>query len=88
MLEQLPTVQLADILSSIVKASYPERLAILHSVSLEERFDKALPLLQRQIDGLKLVQDKKGKTKDMDTGIKPKVRLQYFFFGVGGSSLF
>jgi hypothetical protein len=24
----------------------------------------------------------------MDTGIKPKVRLQYFFFGVGGSSLF
>jgi len=58
MLATVPAQQLADMVSSIVKASYGERLDILNSVSLEERFEKAFPLLERQIEGLKITRDK------------------------------
>ena len=78
MLHNLPMEQLADILSSIVKASYPERLDILNSVSLEERFEKAFPLLQRQIDGLKLVQEKQ-KGREQVTGTKSKASFQLLY---------
>ena len=54
MLATVPTQQLADMVASIVKASYGERLDILNSISIEERFEKAFPLLERQIEGLKL----------------------------------
>jgi ATP-dependent Lon protease len=71
MLVNLPTERLADVFASIVKASYPERLDILNAVSLEERFEKAFPLLLRQIDGLRLVQERQ-KNRVQET-TKPKV---------------
>jgi len=58
MLATVPTQQLADMVSSIVKASYGERLDILNSISIEERFEKAFPLLERQIEGLKITRNK------------------------------
>ena len=54
MLSTVPTEQLADQVSSLVKASYGERLDILNCVSVEERFEKAFPLLERQIEALKI----------------------------------
>jgi len=57
LLETLPLNQLADILSSLVRASYREKLGVLNAVELEERFEKALPLLTRQIAGLRAVRD-------------------------------
>lgn len=84
MLNSLPVEQLADLLASIVKASYPERLDILNAVSLEERFEKALPLLQRQIEGLKLVQEKKMKKME-DKAAKPKRGLIRVLGDVTGS---
>ena len=54
MLSTVPSEQLADIVSSIVRASYGEKLDILNSLTLEERFEKAFPLLERQIEGLKI----------------------------------
>ena len=73
MLMSLPVEQLADLLASLVKASYPERLDILEAVSLEERFEKAFPLLQRQIDGLRLTQERQKYRAQQDAGPKPKV---------------
>jgi ATP-dependent Lon protease len=59
-----------------VKASYPERLDILQAVSLEERFEKAFPLLQRQIDGLKLVQERQKGSARTAGRPKPKAGIQ------------
>ncbi|KAJ8302523.1 hypothetical protein KUTeg_018919 [Tegillarca granosa] len=56
MLESLPSQHLPDVCSSIVKASYAEKIQVLDAVDLTERFKKALPLLMRQIEGLKLLQ--------------------------------
>ncbi|KAK3576379.1 hypothetical protein CHS0354_018926 [Potamilus streckersoni] len=56
MLESLPSQHLPDICAAIVKASYTEKIQVLDSVDLTERFKKALPLLMRQIEGLKLLQ--------------------------------
>jgi len=64
MLATVPTQQLADMVSSIVKASYGERLDILNSLSIEERFEKAFPLLERQIEGLKITRNKLPKKKE------------------------
>jgi ATP-dependent Lon protease len=58
MLESVPSHQLADIMAAIVKASYKEKLDILNAVDLRERFERALPLLIRQIEGLKLLQER------------------------------
>ena len=38
-----------------MKATYSEKLEVLNAVSLEDRFDKAKPLLIRQINGLKVM---------------------------------
>ena len=51
MLESVPSHQLADIMASIINASFNEKLEILNAVDLKERFLKALPLLLRQIEG-------------------------------------
>jgi ATP-dependent Lon protease len=59
-----------------MKASYPERLDILQAVSLEERFEKAFPLLQRQIDGLKLVQERQKGSARTTGRPKPKASIQ------------
>ncbi|XP_041376039.1 lon protease homolog 2, peroxisomal-like [Gigantopelta aegis] len=56
MLENVPSQHLPDICAAIVKASYTEKIQVLDAVDLSERFKKALPLLMRQIEGLKLLQ--------------------------------
>ncbi|KAK7498897.1 hypothetical protein BaRGS_00009989 [Batillaria attramentaria] len=55
MLDSLPSQHLPDICSTIVKASYAEKIQVLDAIDLTERFKKALPLLMRQIEGLKLL---------------------------------
>lgn len=70
MLNSVPAHQLADIISSIVRTSYNERVEVLNAVSLEERFRKALPLLERQIEGLRILQ--KPKMTDIEPMMKPK----------------
>ena len=58
MLESVPSHQLADIMASIVNATFNEKLDILNAVDLKIRFEKALPLLLRQIEGVKMLQEK------------------------------
>ncbi|XP_068694451.1 lon protease homolog 2, peroxisomal-like [Montipora foliosa] len=53
MLSGLPDGSLPDTLASIVKASYLEKLEILNTEDLIERFRKSLHLLKRQKDGMK-----------------------------------
>ncbi|XP_043562859.1 lon protease homolog 2, peroxisomal [Chiloscyllium plagiosum] len=65
LLDSLPKETLPDILASIIRTSTNEKLQILDAVSLEERFKKTIPLLVRQIEGLKLLQ-KTRKSKPND----------------------
>lgn len=53
MMMTMPTYQLPDTFTAIVKSSVQERLEILRSLSMEDRFRKALPLLERQIQSIK-----------------------------------
>ncbi|XP_029184451.2 lon protease homolog 2, peroxisomal-like [Acropora muricata] len=53
MLSGLPDGSLPDTLASIVKASYLEKLEILKTEDLIERFRKSLHLLRRQKEGLR-----------------------------------
>ena len=50
LLNSLPVHSLPDVCAAIVRASHAERLQILDSVDLAERFRKTLPLLIRQIE--------------------------------------
>ncbi|XP_025076509.1 lon protease homolog 2, peroxisomal-like isoform X2 [Pomacea canaliculata] len=63
MLDSLPSQHLPDICSTIVKASYAEKIQVLDAVDLTERFKKALPLLVRQIEGLKLLKKARNEGK-------------------------
>ncbi|XP_072374305.1 lon protease homolog 2, peroxisomal [Scyliorhinus torazame] len=65
LLDRLPKETLPDILASIIRTSTNEKLQILDAVGLEERFKKTIPLLVRQIEGLKLLQ-KTRKSKPND----------------------
>ncbi|XP_067905484.1 lon protease homolog 2, peroxisomal [Heterodontus francisci] len=56
LLDSLPKETLPDILASIIRTSTNEKLQILDAVGIEERFKKTIPLLVRQIEGLKLLQ--------------------------------
>uniref|UniRef100_A0A673NCK8 Lon protease homolog 2, peroxisomal n=1 Tax=Sinocyclocheilus rhinocerous TaxID=307959 RepID=A0A673NCK8_9TELE len=56
LLDSLPKETLPDVLASMIRTSNKEKLQVLDAVDLEERFKKALPLLTRQIEGLKLLQ--------------------------------
>ncbi|XP_062922994.1 lon protease homolog 2, peroxisomal [Mobula hypostoma] len=56
LLDSLPRETLPDILASIIRTSANEKLQVLDAVGLEERFKKTIPLLVRQIEGLKLLQ--------------------------------
>ncbi|XP_064599165.1 LOW QUALITY PROTEIN: lon protease homolog 2, peroxisomal-like [Liolophura sinensis] len=56
MLENLPSEHLPDLCAAIVKASFTEKVQVLDALDLTERFRKTLPLLMRQIEGLKLLQ--------------------------------
>ncbi|XP_059164397.1 lon protease homolog 2, peroxisomal-like [Physella acuta] len=65
MLDSVPSQHLPDICSTIVKASFSEKIQVLDAIDLAERFKKALPLLMRQIEGLKLLKKarKEGKVE-------------------------
>ncbi|XP_059848891.1 lon protease homolog 2, peroxisomal [Hypanus sabinus] len=65
LLDSLPRETLPDILASIIRTSANEKLQVLDAVGLEERFKKTIPLLVRQIEGLKLLQ-KAHKSKPSD----------------------
>ncbi|XP_051808154.1 lon protease homolog 2, peroxisomal [Acanthochromis polyacanthus] len=56
LLDSLPKETLPDVVASMIRTSNKEKLQVLDAVSLEERFKKALPMLTRQIEGLKLLQ--------------------------------
>ena len=50
LLNSLPIHSLPDVCAAIVRASHAEKLQVLDSVDLAERFRKTLPLLVRQIE--------------------------------------
>uniref|UniRef100_UPI0037E8E62F lon protease homolog 2, peroxisomal n=1 Tax=Semicossyphus pulcher TaxID=241346 RepID=UPI0037E8E62F len=64
LLDSLPRETLPDVVASMIRTSNREKLQVLDAVSLEERFKKALPMLTRQIDGLKLLQKTRKKSPD------------------------
>ncbi|KAF6078505.1 lon peptidase 2, peroxisomal [Phyllostomus discolor] len=66
LLDSLPREALPDILTSIIRTSNKEKLQILDAVSLEERFKMTIPLLVRQIEGLKLLQKTRKHKQDED----------------------
>ncbi|XP_051513403.1 lon protease homolog 2, peroxisomal [Myxocyprinus asiaticus] len=69
LLDSLPKETLPDVLASMIRTSNKEKLQVLDAVDLEERFKKALPLLTRQIEGLKLLQ----KTRKLRPGDDKRV---------------
>ncbi|XP_070829176.1 lon protease homolog 2, peroxisomal [Chaetodon trifascialis] len=69
LLDSLPRETLPDVVASMIRTSNAEKLQVLDAVSLEERFKKALPLLTRQIEGLKLLQ----KTRKISPDNEKKV---------------
>ncbi|XP_071973262.1 lon protease homolog 2, peroxisomal [Engystomops pustulosus] len=55
LLNNLPKELLPDVLTSIIRTTNEEKLQILDAVGLEERYKVTIPLLLRQIEGLKLL---------------------------------
>ncbi|KAM8799494.1 LONP2 protease, partial [Eudromia elegans] len=80
LLDNLPREALPDILTSIIRTSNQEKLQILDAVSLEERFKMTIPLLVRQIEGLKLLQKTRKPKQDDDkrvVAIRPIRRINH-----------
>ncbi|XP_004704747.1 lon protease homolog 2, peroxisomal [Echinops telfairi] len=80
LLDHLPREALPDILTSIIRTSNKEKLQILDAVSLEERFKMTIPLLVRQIEGLKLLQKTRKHKQDDDKrviAIRPIRRITH-----------
>ncbi|XP_025225357.1 lon protease homolog 2, peroxisomal isoform X1 [Theropithecus gelada] len=80
LLDSLPREALPDILTSIIRTSNKEKLQILDAVSLEERFKMTIPLLVRQIEGLKLLQKTRKPKQDDDKrviAIRPIRRITH-----------
>ncbi|XP_053772165.1 lon protease homolog 2, peroxisomal isoform X1 [Desmodus rotundus] len=78
LLDSLPREALPDILTSIIRTSNKEKLQILDAVSLEERFKMTIPLLVRQIEGLKLLHKTRKHKQDEDKrviAIRPTRRI-------------
>ncbi|MEE6500001.1 hypothetical protein FKM82_003665 [Ascaphus truei] len=69
LLNNLPREVLPDILTSIIRTSNEEKLQILDAVGLEERFKVTIPLLLRQIEGLKLLQKTRNLKRDDDNRV-------------------
>ncbi|KAM4721296.1 lon protease homolog 2, peroxisomal [Rhinophrynus dorsalis] len=69
LLSNLPRELLPDVLTSIIRTTNEEKLQILDAVSLEERFKVTIPLLLRQIEGLKLLQKTRIPKQDDDKRI-------------------
>ncbi|XP_059421050.1 LOW QUALITY PROTEIN: lon protease homolog 2, peroxisomal-like [Carassius carassius] len=66
LLDSLPKETLPGVFASMIRTSNKEKLQVLDAVDLEERFKKALPLLTRQIEGLKLLQKTRKLRPDDD----------------------
>ncbi|KAI1890030.1 hypothetical protein AGOR_G00169020 [Albula goreensis] len=66
LLDSLPRETLPDVLAAMIRTSNQEKLQVLDAVGLEERFKKTLPLLTRQIEGLKLLQKTRKPRLDDD----------------------
>uniref|UniRef100_A0A8C0IUP7 Lon protease homolog 2, peroxisomal n=1 Tax=Chelonoidis abingdonii TaxID=106734 RepID=A0A8C0IUP7_CHEAB len=80
LLDNLPREALPDVLTSIIRTSNQEKLQILDAVSLEERFKMTIPLLVRQIEGLKLLQKTRKRKQDDDKrviAIRPIRRISH-----------
>ncbi|NXA45572.1 LONP2 protease, partial [Nothocercus julius] len=80
LLDNLPREALPDILTSIIRTSNQEKLQILDAVRLEERFKMTIPLLVRQIEGLKLLQKTRKPKEDDDkrvVAIRPIRRINH-----------
>ncbi|XP_060109729.1 LOW QUALITY PROTEIN: lon protease homolog 2, peroxisomal [Heteronotia binoei] len=80
LLDNLPREALPDILTSIIRTSNQEKLQILDAVGLEERFKMTIPLLMRQIEGLKLLQKTRKPKQDNDkrvVAIRPIRRITH-----------
>ncbi|XP_067406663.1 lon protease homolog 2, peroxisomal [Emydura macquarii macquarii] len=80
LLDNLPREALPDILTSIIRTTNQEKLRILDAVSLEERFKMTIPLLVRQIEGLKLLQKTRKPKQDDDkrvVAIRPIRRINH-----------
>lgn len=80
LLDSLPREALPDILTSIIRTSNKEKLQILDAVSLEDRFKATIPLLVRQIEGLKLLQKTRKHTQDDEKrviAIRPMRRVTH-----------
>uniref|UniRef100_A0ACB8EAB4 Lon protease-like protein 2 n=1 Tax=Sphaerodactylus townsendi TaxID=933632 RepID=A0ACB8EAB4_9SAUR len=80
LLDNLPREALPDILTSIIRTSNQEKLQILDAVGLEERFKMTIPLLMRQIEGLKLLQKTRKPKQDDDkrvVAIRPIRRIAH-----------
>nr|XP_010948498.1 lon protease homolog 2, peroxisomal [Camelus bactrianus] len=83
LLDSLPREALPDILTSIIRTSNKEKLQVQSCVSeraLEERFKMTIPLLVRQIEGLKLLQKTRKHKQDDDKrviAIRPIRRITH-----------
>ncbi|XP_076846955.1 lon protease homolog 2, peroxisomal isoform X2 [Brachyhypopomus gauderio] len=66
LLDSLPRETLPDVLAAMIRTSNTEKLQVLNAVDLEERFKKTLPMLTRQIEGLKLLQKTRKPRPDDD----------------------
>ncbi|XP_072278565.1 lon protease homolog 2, peroxisomal [Pyxicephalus adspersus] len=78
LLDNLPRELLPDILTSIIRTTNEEKLQILDAVGLEERFKVTIPLLLRQIQGLKLLNKTRNPKIDDDkrvVAIRPLKKL-------------
>ncbi|NXA80821.1 LONP2 protease, partial [Thryothorus ludovicianus] len=80
LLDNLPREALPDILTSIIRTTNQEKLQILDAVRLEERFKMTIPLLVRQIEGLKLLQKTRKSKQDDDkrvVALRPNRRINH-----------
>ncbi|XP_032086555.1 lon protease homolog 2, peroxisomal isoform X2 [Thamnophis elegans] len=78
LLDNLPREALPDIVTSIIRTSNQEKLQILDAVGLEARFKMTIPLLVRQIEGLKLLQKTRKHKQDDEkriVAIRPMRRI-------------
>uniref|UniRef100_A0A8C4R434 Lon peptidase 2, peroxisomal n=1 Tax=Eptatretus burgeri TaxID=7764 RepID=A0A8C4R434_EPTBU len=60
LLDTLPSEVLPDIIASMIRTSPSEKLEILDTIDLEERFKRTIPLLIRQIESLRLLKKARG----------------------------
>uniref|UniRef100_A0A1A7X6F4 Lon peptidase 2, peroxisomal n=1 Tax=Iconisemion striatum TaxID=60296 RepID=A0A1A7X6F4_9TELE len=71
LLDSLPRETLPDVVASMIRTSNQEKLQVLDAIGLEERFQKALPMLTRQIEGLKLLQRSRKTSPDNEKRVTP-----------------